>query len=76
MRLPVVTTDCDCLGSEFEGYAIMSRLPLDYDDYIRSVEGALDSGQQLRDTAQWFAEERAWPKIARAWINEFSLLAV
>lgn len=76
MKLPVATTDCDCLGEEFGDYTFMSdhaNLPTGYDDYLHMVQAALDCGDVWKTIGQRFAQTRIWPVIAQQWIEEFEL---
>lgn len=75
LGLPVVTTDCDCLGSEFEQSTFMSPLPLDYEHYIEKVLIALQSDGDaiVSQTGVLFAKTRVWSVIAQQWVNDFAL---
>lgn len=73
LGLPVVTTDCDCLGSEFSQYTLMAQLPLDYEHYINLVCMSLRNSDEFRDAGKRFAQTRVWADIAAHWINDFAL---
>jgi glycosyltransferase involved in cell wall biosynthesis len=67
----VVTTDCDCLGSEFADSALMHELPVDPQQFAASAV-ALYFDDALRDLyVERGAEKvktRDWKDIAEGWI--------
>lgn len=72
---PAFITDCDCLGSEFTGYASVSSMPLDYESYIESVVRVLGDSDLYEDyqrDGRDLAENRDWSKIAYQWIEHFN----
>lgn len=73
---PVVTTDCDCIKSEFEDVTIQHPLPFrgaeDYRDYAIKVIDALDDDYETRaEAGRKFAQWRSWKLIAEDWAKFF-----
>lgn len=64
----VVTTDCDCLESEFAGVTRMLELPFDPDDFADLAVQAVDLPSGL-DERLAFAEERRWSKVSELWLT-------
>lgn len=71
---PVVTTDCDCIGPEFEHVTTQTKLPLlGYDNYIASILDTLDPEDYMArvEAGMEFAHTRDWSLIAQQWIDFF-----
>jgi glycosyltransferase involved in cell wall biosynthesis len=71
---PIITTDCDCMPSEFGAVGVIADLPFNAKDYADCVEYILtdrDIIQKLRKDGREFAEGRDWKKIAAQWIEFF-----
>lgn len=70
-RLPVVTTACDCLESEYRDVTEMIDLPFDDQAFIDACGRALEPTRrkELQDTAYEFVKERTWEKTSRAWMD-------
>lgn len=71
---PVVTTNVDCLESEFLDSTMMVALPFNDDDYIDAIQLVVDNEETYIDLQQKnrvLAESREWSKIAAQWITEF-----
>lgn len=66
----VVTTNCDCLGSEFGHLTHQSPMPLDYEDYIEKVVDAM-TGEFIcdYDDREKFILSRGWDNISYDWID-------
>ena len=73
LGLPVVTTDCDCLGSEFYQYTLMAKLPLDYEEFVNLACLSLGNSDYFCGLGREFAKTRVWPVIAQHWLNDFAL---
>lgn len=71
---PIITTDCDCMPSEFGSVGVIYDLPFNAKDYADCVEYILtdrDIVQKLREGGREFAEGRDWSKIAAQWTEFF-----
>jgi len=69
---PIITTDCDCMESEFGPIGVITELPFDPEGYAQAVEyvlGDIDIVQNLRRDGREFAESRDWSLIAKQWID-------
>ena len=69
---PVVTTDCDCLPSEYGDVARIVNLPFDTDRFVGSMMEIIEDtdvylGMQL--IGRKFAEERTWEKTSQRWLS-------
>lgn len=69
---PVVTTDCDCIPSEYGHIARIVPLPFNEDRYLETIEKvlvdpALYTGMQ--EAGFKLAEERQWTNTALAWLD-------
>lgn len=74
---PALTTDCDCLPSEFGDVHEIVPLPIDPVDYAERALELLGDEQRLgvmRERGRTFAEDRDWSRIARLWIDAFAEL--
>jgi glycosyltransferase involved in cell wall biosynthesis len=70
---PVVTTNADCLESEFEQDTIMVELPLNYSEFIAGIK-ELDDPKVVewhQKAGRALAERRSWGKIANKWSEFF-----
>jgi glycosyltransferase involved in cell wall biosynthesis len=71
---PIITTNCDCMESEFGPVGVIAELPFDAKEYADCVEYVLtdeDIVKSLRKDGREFAESRDWSKIAKQWTNFF-----
>lgn len=71
---PILTTDCDCMASEFGGFAEISPLPFDPEDYANRAISLLRDEGLWRESAKLgrqFAETRDWKVIAPQWLEFF-----
>lgn len=72
--VPVVTTNADCLGSEFGMTTMQIELPFSEDAYLEAIDQVLsDKGlyYRLQQHNYWLAMERSWANIAEAWLDMF-----
>lgn len=71
---PAITTDCDCLGSEFGETAAMVKLPYDENEYIDLIESVM-SDETLYNKyllrGKQLAKSRSWDKIGEEWFKFF-----
>jgi glycosyltransferase involved in cell wall biosynthesis len=77
--LPVVTTDCDCLESEFGEVAVIVPLPiLEHETaYFEALVSVLENKKvytELSAAGREFAQERQWKDIAKEWLVMFEEL--
>lgn len=71
---PIITTNCDCMESEFGPVGVIAELPFDPKEYADCVEYVLSDAeivQNLRKDGREFAEGRDWNKIAKQWTKFF-----
>jgi glycosyltransferase involved in cell wall biosynthesis len=71
---PIITTDCDCMPSEFGRIGRIVDLPWNPDTYYEAVYDVLsdeDYYTSLQKKARKFAETRDWSLIASEWVNLF-----
>lgn len=70
--IAVVTTDCDCIPSEFGEVASITPLPLDHNAYVEAVIDALhpEDFQARIEVGMEMASERDWSVIAQSWIDK------
>lgn len=72
---PIITTDCDCMETEFGEVGVVYCLPFDAKGYAECVEFVLSDSalvKSLRKDARVFAEGRDWSIIADSWIQFFN----
>jgi glycosyltransferase involved in cell wall biosynthesis len=72
---PIITTDCDCMESEFGDVGVVFELPFEAEDFAgKTIEilNDLPYIQYLRETAREFAEQRDWEVIALQWERLFN----
>jgi glycosyltransferase involved in cell wall biosynthesis len=70
----VVTTDADCLPSEFSEVAVICSLPFDIDQYIKAVDVLWKNEEAyiaMQKAGHDFAEARDWRSMANAWLEMF-----
>lgn len=71
---PIITTNCDCMPSEFGRIGRIVDLPFEEDKYYEAVYDVLtdeDYYIKLQQKGRKFAEERDWSIIAKKWENLF-----
>lgn len=71
---PVITTDCDCMASEFGRIGRIVDMPFDEDNFYEAVKDVLtdeDYYVSLQKKGRSFAESRDWSKIANQWTDLF-----
>jgi glycosyltransferase involved in cell wall biosynthesis len=71
---PLITTDCDCMESEFGPIGCIVELPFDAKEYADTVEYILKDENIWKDlalTGRDFAEKRDWSLIAPRWLTLF-----
>jgi len=69
---PIITTDCDCMESEFGEVGVIAELPFEAEGFAECVEYVLtknDIVEKLRNDGREFAEGRDWSIIANQWIE-------
>lgn len=74
---PVVTTDCDCIPSEYGHIARIVPLPFDEDRFLETMEQvlidpALYTGMQ--EAGFRLAEERQWQNTAQQWLRVMDMI--
>jgi len=73
----VITTDADCLKSEFEANVAMEGLPFDDEAWVDRVVSTIRSPElvnDLRERGYEFAAERQWAVVASDWIAMLTAL--
>jgi glycosyltransferase involved in cell wall biosynthesis len=71
---PLITTDADCMKSEFEDYGVIVPLPFTVESYVGAIEEVMtdiDKYQELQQKGYELAKNRNWSDIARDWITMF-----
>jgi glycosyltransferase involved in cell wall biosynthesis len=71
---PIITTDCDCMPTEFGGIGRIVDLPWDADKYYEAVYDVLtdeDYYVTMQQKGRKFAEGRDWSIIANQWLDLF-----
>lgn len=71
---PIITTDCDCMPSEFGSIGRIVDLPFDEEEYYSAVKDVLtdsDYYESLQRKGRKFAESRNWSSIAQQWEKLF-----
>jgi glycosyltransferase involved in cell wall biosynthesis len=69
---PIITTDCDCMETEFGPVGVIAELPFEPEGYAECVEYVLsdyDIVEKLRKDGREFAEGRDWSIIAKQWTD-------
>lgn len=72
---PIITTDCDCMPSEFGPVGRIVDLPFDEETYYNAVRDVLTDDEyytNLQRKGRKFAEGRNWPLIAKKWVELFN----
>ena len=72
---PIITTNCDCMATEFGRIGRIVDLPWDQDNYYNAVKDVLtdeDYYINLQKKGRKFAESRDWSLIATQWISLFT----
>lgn len=73
--IEVVTTECDCLKTEFGELTNQSPLPLDYEDFIERILDVMSGDFVLDDDDRHnFVFSRQWHVIADQWTDWFKTL--
>jgi len=75
---PVITTNCDCLGSEFGNVTFQVELPWNTNVAERFIANATDALEpalyvETSIKGRRFAEQRDWKLIAAQWIDFFEV---
>lgn len=71
---PIITTNCDCMPSEFGGIGRIVELPFNKEKYYKAVKDVLtdeDYYTNLQIKGRKFAEKRDWSIIAKEWVDLF-----
>jgi len=71
---PIITTDCDCMATEFGRIGRVVGLPFDAAEYYEAVHDVLTDSVYYSDLARkgrQFAEGRDWSIIAAEWEKLF-----
>lgn len=69
---PVVTTNADCIESEFKDVTLQSTLPFSEEAYLERIDYALTDTkiyEYLQTSGREFAETRSWDVISDQWIT-------
>lgn len=69
---PIITTDADCMETEFGEIGVITELPFSPEGYAEAVEYVLTRPEivaDLRQAGLEFAETRDWGRIAPLWIE-------
>lgn len=72
---PLITTDADCMGSEFGDYGKIVPLPFTVETYVNAIEEVMtntDVYQELQSKGYELAKSRNWSDISKSWINLFN----
>jgi glycosyltransferase involved in cell wall biosynthesis len=72
---PIVTTDVDCMGSEFGRIGRIVDMPFEEEVYYNAVKDVLtdeDYYLSLQNKGRKFAESRDWNIIAQSWLDLFT----
>jgi glycosyltransferase involved in cell wall biosynthesis len=72
---PIITTDVDCMGTEFGRAGRIVDMPFKEEEYYRAVKDVLtneDYYVSLQKKGRKFAEGRDWATIADSWLNLFT----
>lgn len=72
---PIITTDCDCMPTEFGPIGRIVELPFDEETYYNAVKDVLTDDEyytHLQRKGRKFAEGRDWPLIAEKWVDLFN----
>lgn len=72
---PIITTDVDCMGSEFGRIGRIVDMPFEKEDYYEAVKNVLtdeDYYLSLQKKGRKFAQGRDWNLIAKQWLNLFT----
>lgn len=71
---PIITTDCDCMATEFGRVGRIVDMPWNEDNYYNAVKDVLtdeDYYIDLQKKGRKFAEGRDWSIIAKQWTDLF-----
>jgi glycosyltransferase involved in cell wall biosynthesis len=72
---PIVTTDCDCMATEFGRFSRVVDVPWNPEEYYRAVKDVLSDEmyyEDLQRKGRKFAEGRDWSIIASQWVDLFN----
>lgn len=71
---PIITTDADCMESEFGSVGAIVDLPFSVDSYVAAVEQVMtdnDKYEEMQAKGYELAANRQWNRIAPRWIEMF-----
>lgn len=71
---PIITTNCDCMPSEFGSIGRIVELPFDVDNYYHAIKDVLTDEtyyNNLKARGRHLAFQRDWSIIANEWTNLF-----
>lgn len=71
---PIITTDCDCMPTEFGSIGRIVDMPWNPEEYYKAVKDVLTDETYyttLQRRGRAFAEGRDWPIIAAQWLELF-----
>lgn len=71
---PVITTDCDCIGEDYDEVTAQVPLPFDEKAYVDRIIDTLnpEDYQARQEAGIEFAKDRDWAVIAQDWADYFS----
>lgn len=72
---PIITTDCDCMPTEFGSIGRVVEMPWNPEEYYKAVKDVLTDEAyytNLQRRGRDFAEGRDWSIIAAEWIKLFT----
>jgi len=71
---PIITTDCDCMATEFGSIGRIVDMPFEEELFYDAVKDVLTDDEyytNLQRKGRKFAESRDWSKIANQWTDLF-----
>jgi glycosyltransferase involved in cell wall biosynthesis len=71
---PIITTDADCMESEFGSVGKIVDLPFSVDSYVGAIEEVMtdnDKYQEMQEKGYELAASRNWADISHKWIKMF-----
>lgn len=72
---PIITTDADCMESEFGSIGKIVDLPFSVDSYVAAIEEVMtdnDKYEEMQAKGYELAANRQWNGIAPRWIDMFN----
>lgn len=72
---PIITTDCDCMATEFGRFSRVVDAPWNPEEYYAAVKDVLSDEEYYTDLqrkGRKFAEGRDWSIIASEWVELFN----